>query len=225
MSVLPNKSVERIQFCEQHLAIFAANAVAIGTTSAAVTDLTTKTTAARAAFNAQKTAQDAAKDATISYKMALAAMTDAVADIIKSIKVKAATAGDSVYALASIPVPATPSPKPAPGQPTDLVVTLTQTGALDMKWACPNPAGTSGTIYNIFRRVGSEGEYTYIGGTGVREFTDESAPGGAPLLMYKIQAVRSTAVGPWATFNVFLGVSDGSAMVESVVNTSPKLAA
>src|SRR6266496_2187135 len=86
MSVLPNKSVDRIQWCEQHLAIFAANAVAIGTTAAAVTDLTTKTTAARAGFNTQKTTQDAAKDATVTYKLALAAMTDAVADIIKSFK-------------------------------------------------------------------------------------------------------------------------------------------
>jgi hypothetical protein len=94
----------------------------------------------------------------------------------------------------------------------------------------PQPAGHEGTIYNIFRRVGDSGEFAFIGGSGVREFTDETVPSGAALIMYKIQAVRSTAVGPYATFNVFIGTgAEGAAMVTSVVETtpptSPKLAA
>jgi hypothetical protein len=44
---------------------------------------------------------------------------------------------------------------------------------------------------------------------------------------YQIQAVRSTAVGPWAQFNVNFGVSSGGAMTASVTEQppSPKLAA
>ena len=45
MPVVPNKIVEKIQFAENHVPTFTTNAVAIGTTSAACTDLATKTTA------------------------------------------------------------------------------------------------------------------------------------------------------------------------------------
>jgi hypothetical protein len=62
------------------------------TTTAAVTDLATKTTAARAAYNAQQAAQNAAKAATIDFNLAVDAMTTRGADIIKQIKAKAATA-------------------------------------------------------------------------------------------------------------------------------------
>jgi hypothetical protein len=123
MSVLPDGKLAKIEFCEQHLSTFSANAVAIGTTAAAVTDLTTKTTAARDAFNAQKEAQDAAKSATNTYRLAVEAMTTAVADIIKQVKTKAAIAGDSVYSLANIPVPATPGPIGELGKPTDFQAT------------------------------------------------------------------------------------------------------
>jgi hypothetical protein len=42
--------------------------------------------------------------------------------------------------------------------------------------------------------------------------------------MYKIQAVRSTASGPWAIFNLFFGTSSSGAITASV-ETAPKIAA
>src|SRR4051812_27323751 len=100
MSVLPVDKVARIEWCENHIATFTTNATAIGTTTTAVTDLQTKTTAARAAFNAQQTAQDNAKSATNTYKLAMEAMTAAASTIVKQVKVKAVLSGDSVYSLA-----------------------------------------------------------------------------------------------------------------------------
>jgi hypothetical protein len=38
---------------------------------------------------------------------------------------------------------------------------------------------------------------------------------------YQIQAVRSTAVGPWAQFNVNLGVSPGGPISVSVGDSMP----
>ena len=230
MGVMPDKKIDKLGFCEAHVTPWTTNAVAIGTTAPAVTDFSSKTTAARAAYVVKQAAEEALRSANGNFDMALTAATTAAAEIIKQVRAKAATGGDSIYTLAALPIPAIPSPIPPPGQPTDIKVKLTATGALDMKWKCANPPGASGTIYNIFRRVGDSGEFTYVGGSGVREFTDESAPAGVPLLMYRMQAVRSTTVGPWATFNVFLGVdTGGGAMVASVVNTttptSPKMAA
>jgi hypothetical protein len=223
-SVLPPTRLGRVEFCEQHTTPFSTNAVAIGTTTTAVTDLTTRTTAARAAYNAQQAAKNAARAATNEYKLAVAAMTSAVADILKQIKTKAAISGDSVYSLAEIPVPATPSPKPAPGTPTGFVVTLNPDGSLNLKWKCPNPPGASGTMYQVSRKLGAAGDFAPLGATGTRSYVDVTVPAGTPVVTYQIRAARSTAVGTAAQFVVNLGVGGSGEIVAGVVS-EPKLAA
>ena len=229
MSVMPVSKVGKVEFCEQHITPWTTNAVAIGTTTAAVTDLGTKTTAARTAFNAQQAAQNAAKAATNDFNLALAAMNNAATDIIKQIRTKAATSGNSVYTLAQIPAPATPSPRPAPGTPEALKVELDGNGALMLSWKCVNPVGTSGTIYQVWRRIGAEGEFTYLGGSGTKDFVDDTLPAGSASVTYQIQAVRSTAVGNWAQFNVNFGVTGaggGEMTVASITEGTPaKIAA
>ena len=82
-----------------------------------------------------------------------------------------------------------------------------------------------GTIYQVSRRTGATGAggaFVAVGGTGTRSFVDPTVPAGAAAVTYQIQAVRSTAVGPWAQFNVNFGVS-GTGMTATVVG--PKLAA
>lgn len=207
MSVVPKKTVERIQFYEDHTAPWAANAVAIGSTTTLVTDLTTKTTAARAAYDAQQAAQNVAKAATLTLENAMRALSQAGSDIIFQIRAKAGASGNSVYALAQIPAPATPSPVGAPGTPSDFAVELNQDGSIVLKWKCNNPAGSSGTIYQIFRRDSAEGEFNYVGGTGAKKFLDQTIPAGTSSVTYQMQAVRSTQAGAWAQFNVNFGVA------------------
>lgn len=225
-SVLPPTPLGRVEFCEQHVPPFTANALAIGTTAGAVSELSTRTVAARAAYNAQQAARNAARAATVDYHLAVAAMTTAVADILKQVKAKAATAGDGVYALAEIPVPQTPSPKPPPGTPTDFVVTLNPDGSLNLKWRCPNPPGANGTMYQVARKIGS-GAWTPIGGSGTRSFVDATVPAGTATVTYQIQAARSTALGTAAQFVVNFGVGGSGEMVASVMQPggAPKLAA
>jgi hypothetical protein len=217
---MPPDKVGKIEFCENHTAPWTTNAVAIGTTAAAVTDLTTKTTAARAAFNAQQAAQQAAKAATNDFNLAVTAMAAAASDIIKQVRVKASTAGNSVYSLAEIPVPATPSPIGPLGTPQSFKVTLAQTGALELSWKCTNPRGATGTVYQLYRRIGATGEFTYLGGVGEKKFMDDTVPAGSAQVQYQIQAVRSTSVGPWALFIVNFGVSGGE-MMASVSEGTP----
>lgn len=132
--------------------------------------------------------------------------------------------------LAEIPAPATPEPKGPPGTPNTMTVTLNGNGSLNLKWKCPNPAGTSGTVYQVYRRVGGTGEFTYLGGSGAKLFVDATVPAGATQLTYQIQAVRSTAIGLWATFNVNFGTNVGGGVTASVTEAvattqAPKLAA
>ena len=223
MSVVPGNYIDKVQFYETHLTPWAANAVAIGTTAALVTDLTTKTAAARAAYDAQQSVQAAAKAATLSLGTAVAAMGSAGAAIINQIRAKAASGGDGVYALAQIPAPATPTPVGTPGTPTSFAASLGADGALGLKWKCVNPIGSVGTIYQVWRRINGTGgtggasvDFAYLGGSGTKSFTDSTVPAGSAAVTYQIQAVRSTAVGPWAQFNVNFGVSGGESMTASV---------
>jgi hypothetical protein len=209
MAVVPDSRVDKISFFENHSAAWSTNAVAIGTTSGAVTALGTLTTAARAAYNAQQVAIDAARAATLTFNNAVDAMGSAGSDVILQIRAKAATAGDGVYALAQIPAPATPGPRPAPGVPTDFAVSLDGDRAVSLRWKCANPAGCGGTIYQVYRRVAGEAEFAYVGGAGTKKFTDATLPAGAASVTYQVQGVRSTAVGPWAQYNVNFGTGSG----------------
>lgn len=230
MSVMPDGKLDKLQFCEEHIAPFTTNAVAIGTTAAAVTDLDTKTVAARAAYERQRAARLAAKDATVDFDLAIRAAADAASAIVKQVKAKAATAGDGVYSLASLPVPQPPAPLGPLGKPYQFVVRLSEGGALELSWKCTNPPGASGTIYQVSRRLGaSEGPFAYVGATGTKTFVDATLPAGSSSVTYRVQAVRSTSVGPEAVCLVSFGVGPAAgagAMVASIVEGSPaKLAA
>jgi hypothetical protein len=74
--------------------------------------------------------------------------------------------------------------------------------------------------------AGGVGEFEYLGGSGAKEFIDATIPAGETALTYQIQAVRSTAVGLWATFNVNFGTNSAGGATTSVTETSaPKIAA
>jgi hypothetical protein len=225
MSVVPKKQLDKLEWCESHVPPWSTNAVAIGTSAAEVTAFEDKTEAARAAMTAAVAAKDAAKNATLALKNAIAALDIAAAGIVKQVRVKAETTNNpNVYVLASIPAPATPSPVGAPGTPSDFAVELFQDGSLDLSFKCVNPVGCTGVVYQVWRRTGTSGEFTYVGGVGEKKFLDTTIPAGSSFFTYKIQAVRSTSIGPWATFNVFFGAGISGAMTASV-ESSPKMAA
>ena len=215
---LPKKTNERIQYVEQHIAPFETSTVAIGLVAGDVTDLETKAAAARTAFDLRESLRLQTEAATVDLNSKVDTLTVAWAACTDKIKGKAKqVGGTSVYTLAQIPPPATPSPTPAPGEPTNFAVELENNGALTLTWKCANPAGTKGTMYQLYRKVEGETAYTYIGGSGQRSFVDTTLPQGVSQVMYQIQAVRSTAVGPWATFVVTIGTVAGGGMGASVV--------
>ncbi|MBL9030862.1 MAG: hypothetical protein JNM80_04035 [Phycisphaerae bacterium] len=225
MGVVPDTRLGKIEFYEAHTlpgGPWAANAAAIGLTPAAVTALGTLTTQARAAFNAAEAARQAAKAATQNFYDKVRAMHNgpgAGSDMIQTIRTWAESKNDpNVYTLAQIPPPATPGVSPPPGTPFDFTVGLLQSGALELKWKCNNPSGTQGTIYEVKRRIGGSGNFSFVGATGVKAFTDDTVAAGSPSVTYQITAVRSTQRGNPAQFTVNFGVGGGGAglTIESV---------
>src|SRR5204863_8818553 len=104
------------------------NPTLIGTTAALVTALAAKVTAAQTKLDAQVALQQQLKNATADLHLAIRDLVGAGGDIVKQIRAKAATDGDGVYILAQIPPPATPSPVPAPGTPTNFKVAVRADG-------------------------------------------------------------------------------------------------
>lgn len=209
MNVVPKNLVDRIEFYEGHMEPWGDHAVEIGTSPAEVADLASKTAAAREAYAQQQTAQSAARAATLRLKLAVDDMAGAGASIILQIRARAGGDGDGVYSLASIGPPAKRSPKGEPGRPDRLAWGLGQEGALTLTWKCRNPRGSKGTIYQVWRRMDG-GPLEYLGQSGTKRFVDATVPQGTARITYQIQAVRSTAVGPWAMFNVNFGVRGGT---------------
>lgn len=225
MALLPEQHAARIAFFQNRIANWTAEATNIGTTTTNVTAVQTAATAAATALSEQQIAQSAAKTATANLELAMEALTNAGMVVVEQVRTKARTAGPGVYVLADIPAPATPQPKGPPGKPTDFVALVSEDGSLDLGWKCPNPRGTSGTIYQVYRRTTPTGDFEHLGDTGQRKFVDATVPGGTSQMTYKIRGIRSTVAGAWATFNVTFGIGSGGALTASVVETTPKLAA
>lgn len=220
MSIVPSTRLGKVEFYEAHIAPWTTNAVSIGLTAAQVADVKKFTEEARAAYNAQQMAADAAKAATEHFYNCVSTMHGDGSDAIRAIKNKAETTGDpNVYVLAQIPAPTPPGPTPPPGTSSDMRVELLADGSLGLSWKCQNPEGTSGTIYEVQRRIGpAPAPFVYVGATGLKSFTDDTLPIGSSSVMYQITAVRSTARGNPAWFVVNFGVSGDGKTVQQVAS-------
>lgn len=191
-----------------------------------MTVFTAKVTAARAAFNAAEAARSTSKAATTAFYERVALMQDQGSDLLRTIRNYAITKNDpNVYVLAQIPPPATPGTTPPPGTPFDFRVVLEPTGSLAIGWKCNNPAGVSGTIYEVKRKIGTGAgaAAVYVGATGVRTFTDATVPSSAAAsgVTYQITGVRSTSRGVTGQFVVNFGVPGGGGLtIESVMGAT-----
>lgn len=212
MRTIPKKYAPKILFFETHLAPWAEHAEEIGTTDEMIALLAAQTAAAREAYQAQQRAITAAQSATLGFQIAREAMQKTGQSVIEQIRVKAAMEGNGVYALAQIASPADASPIDLPGRPSQLTTELTAIGSLKLRWKCKNPRNATGTMYRIGRMVysatgetiGSSG-FEHVGIVGKKAFEDVSIPRGAAMIIYQIQAFRSTGAGPSVQFNVNFG--------------------
>ncbi len=207
MSLVPQTRDARIAFYESKIALWTAAAASIGLTAEQVAALATAVEAARDSAAAQLLAQESAKTATQVARQADEVMSREGAAAVATIRAYAKSTNDpDVYNIAGIPEPAEPGPVAAPGVPYEFVTELLQGGALVLRWKCDNPAGASGTVYEVFRRPVGVGEaYAFVGTAGEREFADNTIPAGTAGVTYLVQAVRSTRRGKPAEFNVTFG--------------------
>lgn len=206
-AIVPNNPGKKILFFRTHVPVWAVDPPGIGTTAARVAAVQQKVEAAQAARLARAQAVSAARSATLGLKMAMAELAEVGAQVIGEVKARAAVEGSEIYTRASIRPPASPSPIGKPGKPSSLSVELMSIGSLRLAWKCRHPRGAKGTMYQVWRRLDSSGEYTFLGASGKKKFMDATIPAGTRSVTYRIIAYRSTARGADAEFPVNLGVS------------------
>jgi hypothetical protein len=215
MSIFPQSRLGKIEFYENRITDWAANAAGIGLTPTAIADLTTLVEAARAAYSESEKARIASQAATQAFYDAVRAMHNgpgAGSDMVDQIRGFARrTDNPQVYVIAQIPAPQPASSIPPPGTPFGFTVGLLETGAIELKWKCINPEGAGGTIYEVRRRTGVNpaSPFVYVGGSGTRNFTDNSLPSGSSPVTYQVTAARSTVRGNPGQFTVAFGVGGG----------------
>ncbi len=220
---VPANLEEFFTFLNAHATLWDDNHTALGVPATQSAALKSFASTAVGNYSAQVTARDKAKAATLTQQTSTRTAREMTADIIRTIEVFAQSQSDpnTVYALAQIPPPATPSPAPPPGTPNRFTVGLNDNGAVLLAWKCPNPAGTTGTIYEVRRKPSGGSAWTFIGATGERKFTDDTLLAGSAGVTYQITAVRSTSRGEPASFNVSFGVGGpGGIQVTSVTEVN-----
>src|SRR5688500_1381341 len=117
MGIVPDDKPGKLGWYNARIAAWLSNAVAMGSSVPTVTDVQTKLNTANDKYAQQLVAQAAAKTAVEAADNAVEALSIAGADVIKQVRIKATTAGPTVYELAEIPGPATPQPVTTLGTP------------------------------------------------------------------------------------------------------------
>ena len=210
MGVVPQTRLGKLEFYEAHLAAWSANAVGIGLTATEVTDLTALVTAARAQFNAQQTAKDAAKAATLGFHDKADAMQSLGSELIRTIKLYAQTKNDpGVLVVAQLPKPLPPTPAGPPVAPTDLTASMNSDGSIRLAW---KGSVAQRQFFSVWRQLPSQSMPLQIGSVAAKEFTDLTVPRGLTQVVYCVRAHRDAQVSvPSPNVVVYFGAIPGAA--------------
>ncbi len=226
---VPRKTAEFVSWLKPRGPAWKLNNAALGLTTLQGTNADAAATAIFTAYDARLAAEQAFRAAVATLDTALDSARSVTGDCMRTIDAFASNAPDPtvIYNLAEFPAPSAPKPAPPPGLPSDLRVTLGQTGTLELAWKIAPTTG-GGVVYEVKRSLGSAtGPFEYLGVVGTRKFNDDTLPSGNATVFYQVTGVRSTQRGPSAVFMVRFGTGEGVFSITSVSTgeMSGKLAA
>ncbi len=224
MSQIPSSPRSAVYtWCEARVEPWETNALAIGISvleaqafGASVGAFATAVSNQAKAKAAYEAATDGVNDA---YRTMRRNMTNGIADIRQFAEQQSNPTG--VYELAQVPPRAAASTAPPPGRPFDFSVELVDTtGAVQLRWKCQNPTGTTGTSYIIRRRLPTETAFSFVGVTGEKRFVDNTFIAGPDRVEYTVQAQRADSAGPVSSiFTINFGLP-GSGREVTVTSAS-----
>jgi hypothetical protein len=203
----PKTRLQQVAFLQARISQWAASAAEIGLEDNQVSELGTMLTAVAANMAAAENARSIAKAKTQVFYTSADPLAAMASGLMKTIRAFAITSGDpEVYELALLEPPATPSPAPAPAEPTEIRTIVENDGSIQITWKAKNARPSAGTAFNIFRKLAGQTSYFPIGTVGVRAFTDNTVPPGTPSIQYIIRGIRGDKTGPFSEpVTVYLG--------------------
>lgn len=194
--MIPTTRQHRFDWLNDNLPKWALNADDIGLTDQQVAQLQALVTSANSAWNNARSARIASRNATLTANTAWKGMNSLLGALVKAIRAHAqATGSDEVYALAGLTPPAPPTPKPAPGMPTNVTTDVDNIGRIVLKWKSTNSAPSTGAAFQIRRKLAGQSKYSVIATVQARTYTDATIPTGTPSASYIIKGFRGDTPG------------------------------
>ncbi len=203
---MPAKRGPAIDWINQRLDMWTANAAAIGLDPTDVATLTALTGTAKTARTHAQTLRNNAKSGTVAWYAAADEAMDKARDLILEIKSFAASSDDpQVYVLADVSPRSAQGETPAPDVPSVIRAELLDQGRVRLTWKGKGPRGT---FYIVKRRLPGESTFTVIATVTDKVFTDESLPYGVDKVVYAIDAQQTDKLVYGPEKNVQLGVGN-----------------
>jgi len=227
MGTYPRDRQEFLNWVEGHIDVWTAAAATIGLTAAQTLAFKNAAGNLRIRNTAQQATKAAAKAATEAVVDADSATRALTSDLVRTIRAFAENNNNpNVYVLAQIPAPQASSPVPPPGQPTDFKVELNPSGSITVKWKAKHPEGSDRVVYFVQRKLVGQTAFALLGGTGDKNYEDDTLPAGVDGATYIITAQRGQVSGPPSQqLSVTFGVAGPGFSIASVTAGPTKLAA
>jgi hypothetical protein len=183
---------------EDRISAWSDTPTSIGLTTAQCTELVSRISAARVAYDAYRANYDAARASTPAYYAAADSLREYGLDLTHIIRSFAnATNNANVYTEAMVPPPATPQAQGTPPTPQAFTGSIDNNGEVQLSWASPSGGYGSNVFFSVQRRFvdkdGVVGSWHSIGSTGDRRFVDNNVPTGNVAVAYRVAATRNSS--------------------------------
>jgi hypothetical protein len=209
MSVVPRPIGEKLSFFEQHLPVWTKGPASIGLTADQLAALSVLVGQAREKVDEVNDLRSRSRAATNSQSVAIGAMGELGGDLIKTIRAFAETNNDpNVFGAAQIPLPSPPTPSGPPEQPGLLEAQLLSPFGLRISW---KGSAARGTYFNVWRKLGGETSFSFVGTAKTRSLDDLTIPAGSASVSYFVAAHRAALTTNSSALEVRFGSGvDGS---------------
>lgn len=202
--VIPSPDTAFLDWVNLHAPIFEAQAARIGVNPTDAASFKVTVENANNAWQAWQEIKVAYKAASQQWRDSKKACRASGSAIVKDVRTFASRQPDptEIFKLAAVPAPKTPNFGVPPGTPTEARVELDiNTGNLEVRFECNNPAGLAGTVYIVQRRTATSAAPTVYTSwqqaavTSVKRFIDTTITAGTASVQYLITAQRGTITG------------------------------